>query len=64
MMRLQGSAASRGYSKRWSVAARAYRNDHPAVCVGCQAIGFVRGADLIDHVIPHKGDERLFWDEG
>ena len=28
----------------------------------CDAKGIVRLADLTDHIRPHKGDQRLFWD--
>jgi 5-methylcytosine-specific restriction protein A len=26
--------------------------------------GSVKAATDVDHVIPHRGNERLFWDEG
>ena len=29
----------------------------------CEAHGRIRFADLIDHIQPHRGDERLFYDE-
>lgn len=34
------------------------------LCVGCQAIGLIVAADLVDHVEPHKGDTAKFWDTG
>lgn len=32
-------------------------------CALCEKEGYVKGADTVDHVIPHKGDEELFWDD-
>ena len=28
----------------------------------CEANGMIRAAELVDHVVPHKGDEALFWE--
>lgn len=59
------SARKRGYGSQWERARRAYlsrpenqfcRNPyslhHDLVPAGC-----------VDHIRPHKGDQRLFWDE-
>lgn len=51
----------RGYSWQWEQATAAYKRTHP-LCLGCQAIGVLEAATCVDHVIPHKGDETLFWD--
>jgi 5-methylcytosine-specific restriction enzyme A len=32
------------------------------LCVECQRLGRVTAASEVDHVIPHRGDPRLFWD--
>lgn len=57
----RGTARERGYNARWEREARAYRNDHP-LCAECERQGrLVRGV-LVDHVVPHKGDQTLFWD--
>lgn len=29
----------------------------------CQEAGLVVSATVVDHVTPHRGDQRLFWDE-
>lgn len=60
--RWRGSAGSRGYGYRWSKAAAAYKRQHP-LCVCCKANGRMRLAALVDHVVPHRGDEALFWDQ-
>jgi 5-methylcytosine-specific restriction protein A len=35
--------------------------EHP-LCVFCEKIGRVTAATVVDHIKPHKGDERLFYD--
>lgn len=57
----RGSARERGYSARWDREAAAFRAAHP-LCCGCQAIGRVEPATVVDHVEPHRGDQALFWD--
>lgn len=61
--RERGSARDRGYDARWDRAAAAFKVRHP-LCVGCMAVGRVEPAFLIDHIIPHKGNQVLLWDEG
>lgn len=34
---------------------------HPH-CATCAADGLIIRATVVDHVIPHRGDQRLFWD--
>jgi 5-methylcytosine-specific restriction protein A len=58
----RGSARERGYSTAWDRAAAAFKATHP-LCVGCQAMGRVVPATVVDHVIPHRGSETLFWAE-
>lgn len=57
----RGSARARGYDARWERARIVYLSQHP-LCVCCKANGVVHEASLIDHVIAHRGDRRLFWD--
>lgn len=57
----RGSAASRGYDRKWRDASKAYLRQHP-LCVQCKKDGFVVPAILVDHIIPHCGDQKLFWD--
>ena len=45
---------------RWEKKAREHKRHHP-VCVMCDAKGLIAPAEVADHVIPHKGDYRLFW---
>ena len=58
----QQSANSRGYGRAWQKASRRYLEAHP-LCVECMKEGrYVRATD-VDHIVPHRGDQRLFWDE-
>lgn len=62
--RRRGSARQRGYTSEWDVASRAFRSDPDHVlCVGCSAVKRVQVATVTDHVIPHRGDMDLFWDQ-
>lgn len=55
------SAGSRGYGKAWQKARREYLNAHP-LCVECMKEGVYHKATVVDHIVPHRGDEKLFWD--
>ena len=55
------SAASRGYGRAWQKASRQFLQAHP-LCEECQRQGKYVKATVVDHVIPHRGDEKLFWD--
>lgn len=46
---------------RWVKASKAYLRDNP-LCVDCQELGVVEPATDVDHIEPHKGDRKLFWD--
>jgi len=52
------SAARRGYNRAWRAARDAFLkiNDRCA-WPGCGAT-----ATVVDHIKPHRGDDRLFWD--
>jgi 5-methylcytosine-specific restriction enzyme A len=54
--RSRGSSHARGYTRRWSAVAKAHLMKYP-LCVICG-----RPAEEVDHIKPHKGDMRLFWD--
>jgi 5-methylcytosine-specific restriction protein A len=56
------SAARRGYGSRWRRARAAFLAQHP-LCAACRAKGCVVPATVVDHVVPHRGDQRLFWDQ-
>lgn len=56
------SAAKRGYDRRWMVARQLFLNQNP-LCMKCMAEGHFEPATVVDHIIPHRGDEDLFWDK-
>jgi 5-methylcytosine-specific restriction enzyme A len=60
--RMRPSAARRGYGPRWRRARAAYLARHP-LCVRCQAEGRIEPSTTVDHIVPHRGDQTLFWDE-
>ena len=38
-----------------------YRRANP-LCVKCLAVGRTTLSEVTDHVIPHRGDQKLMWD--
>jgi 5-methylcytosine-specific restriction endonuclease McrA len=54
--RTRPSARARGYDAEWQRERAIFLSADP-ICRGCGA-----PANTVDHVIPHKGDKRLFWD--
>lgn len=52
------NASQRGYDSKWQRESKAFlalpQNSHCAC--GCGRI-----ANMVDHMIPHRGDMRLFW---
>lgn len=56
----RGSAASRGYGSKWRREREIYLAKNP-VCVEHRSRGRIVAASVVDHIIPHKGDDKLFW---
>lgn len=55
-------AEARGYDSRWRKARAAFLQRNP-LCNECMKHGRLTPATVVDHVIPHRGDQKLFWDE-
>ena len=55
-------SAERGYGSKWQKARRQFLEAHP-LCVECQKNGRYMKATVVDHIIPHRGDQKLFWDQ-
>lgn len=51
----------RGYDHQWKLARKEYLEKSP-LCLECKKVGRVEVATDVDHIIPHRGDMRLFWD--
>lgn len=56
------SASKRGYDSRWRSARLLFLNDSP-LCKDCLSKNITTGADVVDHIIPHRGNQQLFWDQ-
>ena len=56
------SSAARGYGSRWQKYRDAFLKRNP-LCVMHQKLGQVVQATVVDHIIPHRGDDKLFWNE-
>lgn len=56
------SSSRRGYGSRWRKARSRFLKSNP-LCVKCKEAGRLTEATVVDHIIPHRGDETLFWDE-
>ena len=60
--RLRGSATERGYDAKWRRARKRFLRSHP-LCANCLSQGVLTPATVVDHIVPHRGDRALFWDE-
>ena len=62
--RQRGSAHARGYNARWERERKAFLEAHPlCMCEEHQARDDAPAGDTVDHIIPHRGDPVLFWDQ-
>lgn len=53
------SARERGYDSKWERESKAFLAIPANRMCRC---GCGRPADMVDHIIAHKGDQKLFWD--
>ena len=56
------SSGRRGYNSKWQTAREKFLAKHP-LCVECYKKGVYVKATVVDHVVAHRGDQMLFWDE-
>ena len=59
--RQRGSAAKRGYGRRWQKARLRFLRANP-LCKSCDQAGQTVPATEVDHIKPHRGDAARFWD--
>ncbi|KPJ83917.1 MAG: hypothetical protein AMS19_02430 [Gemmatimonas sp. SG8_23] len=59
----RGTAAARGYGSRWRRLRAQFLIENP-VCLDPMGVHPLetRAASVVDHIEPHRGDHRLFWD--
>lgn len=55
------TTAQRGYGGRWQRARRQFLALN-VLCVFCDKAGRIELANVVDHIVPHQGDLKLFWD--
>ncbi|MCK9569272.1 HNH endonuclease [Candidatus Pacearchaeota archaeon] len=56
------SSHARGYTPAWRRARLIYLAEHP-LCAQCAKQGRRAAATVVDHIVPHKRNQELFWDE-
>lgn len=54
--------ASRGYGGRWQRLRASFLGRKP-LCSHCATRKIVKAATDVDHIVPHRGDQTLFWDQ-
>lgn len=50
------------YDAKWHAARNKFLRSNP-LCSMCREDGSVVPATVVDHIIPHMGDELAFWDK-
>ena len=50
-----------GYNYRWQKFRESFLRKN-SLCAECRKDGIVKEATEVDHIIPHRGDMKLFWD--
>ena len=56
-------ASERGYGAKWQRERRKFLDSNP-FCVKCYEEGHITMATVVDHIKPHRGDQKLFWNRG
>ena len=56
------SAHQRGYNHKWRRERKRFLAKNP-ICRICEDEGYVKSASVVDHIVPHRGDQKLFWDK-
>ena len=55
------SATQRGYNTGWQRARLSFLKRYP-LCAICLKDGRTTATTVVDHIVPHRGDQSLFWD--
>lgn len=56
----RGTASQRGYGAKWRAARADWLREHP-LCAEHERQGGLMVATEVDHIVPHRGDQSLFW---
>ena len=57
----RATSTERGYNNRWRKARATYLRNHP-LCKMHLDRGRIIPATVVDHIQPHRGNQKLFWD--
>ena len=60
--RERGTAHQRGYNAEWEKKRTQFLDENP-LCADHFKRKLIEAATVVDHIIPHKGDQTLFWDQ-
>ena len=62
--RERSRANKKVYNSRWQKASKTYLAAHPlcAACLKEDPLRYTK-ATVVDHIVPHRGDRKLFWDQ-
>lgn len=61
--RYRPTAAKRGYGHKWRIESKKFLLEHPyCECDACRILGRKLKSEVVDHVVLHRGDPKLFWD--
>lgn len=55
------TSAQRGYNYKWQKESKRFLDENP-LCKYCYEVREIKAATVVDHIIPHKGNMKLFWD--
>jgi len=56
------SAKERGYNSKWRRRSKLFLKAYP-LCAECLKHNKLTPSTVVDHIIPHRGDPVLMWDE-
>jgi len=62
MTKNQNDKSSKIYTYKWRKASKVFLKKHP-LCTQCQREGRLTPATEVDHIKPHCGDLKLFWNQ-
>jgi 5-methylcytosine-specific restriction protein A len=62
MIRTQNDRSSKMYTYQWRKVSKEFLKKHP-LCVHCEREGRLIPATEVDHIKPHGGDRKLFWNK-
>lgn len=54
------SSTQRGYGYKWQVAREQFLREQP-LCRKHKELGQIVVATVVDHIVPHRNDQALFW---